>query len=1533
MKCFINGKEFNVVEGATFSEEYNEKLDSGAIILSQVPRQNFKQYDDVYIYNDEFDFKGVGRKKRKNILKVDTIQDITYTNEEQLDLYNSITAAGGSLGIRLTGQGVFAYLDWWKNYTSETEKYCVNDFKSDLIIHCECELVSTGSDTNIAMQVGFSHSQNENAKSISFVVFATYYALYGNIEIENNNATINFGVPANCYIINTNTGERYARVKSISINANENPYTRRTVNQNYTYSFYYVEDPLSTSYEASIISERLFLNGNSEKNNIVGTINPIDVLSFGSLVFRRVNSSEFQATYAYSYSAIASESFTNSNPMINFTLQVLTLSWNERPELINNPRLEANFYRHLLIDSFSEERLNLNEDLYKYKITLFSETKRLETITCPNLSITQPLNFSKKKSIYDYLVQYLELFNPKIKVSSTSSDYWYYDNKYTYAERVKTKFESIIAPDFSLNNPTFRDLLNQLMIVADCIPIVRDNEIDYLDLSERKGLFDTNKTNYYECSVSSNDYAQNLKKNYNDGLSTQNARYVEKLGFRNSEQGLMTLENMRIETRFPIYKINKIYMCYYKKYSVYYLNENGIRQSKDYIMLVKQDITPLVKLNSERNLLSTDWLELSSSLPSSVEALSQYKLATVGYDIGSNFITGWGTIYSYPIQNSWFDTTKSYIENIITFMDGVYPFGVNNAENIKKYVENGLTVDTNESWVDSVVVPNSPQSLQTSDPLKMKCLFFEIEYNSFYNGTIIHSKDNDYGDITINDNPSNSLTLLESDGSFEKEKLNRVGNKIYQINARYDIVEELQELGSVFEDDNVIYHREYSIYNNLVKCNYYATKDYVMKNYFTSIWAKHRTYNLMSYNESIVRAENRKMFLYLSLDEEYNEREKPNGLSFNLSNEELIEQLASAFVPNEQLTSKNDFVYYSRINYGYFKSKETSFSDVNTFTSGTSLIFNVRMFDNVSGGVKINQIAPDTGIIDPNDDYTKGSTQQWLLCVDDIETGQIQELEVAIAHIDNSEIYHENAFEFDQSIVNNIYQNYLYGLPQVKNDLITNYSILIKWNGNIYKDNKEQIDFTFQIEPITKSNHIAFSSSFMMLSDLVNYFYKNLNDYSTIYSSITEDNFIILGFSTWDKNIAQVGFNYNPEITISIPNIASINANDTIYFNYDGYNNQYLLSVILVDARIIQIQCILSDFIVSSINDNELVGTINVQLRAASAWWLTGHFNTLFDIKTQINITLNRASQDYSSEYKTYRDRIDLLEESLELNAAWLRTFQYISFPVKIGASNDKFGGWDSPNDASKNDFVYASAKYNEITNYKKNMYVFYRNKGNIKESKLIDKFSNTPNNLIKIESNDIQVNELFVLTRTSSGELYIDTNISEMDYFENIFPKTLEYWFYNDTNNSYNFVFGVDMFNELKVSDNIEWGQSSINIYKGENAGFIHISKENIREQVSITSYSASSSSSTTYEITTGDNEFIIPSGTDYITLSCENKNIFKYLSIYRYFKHKRVYLSLVSNLDTRVYDENSLLVGNILNYVDSNEHINDYQIYNKNV
>ena len=67
--------------------------------------------------------------------------------------------------------------------------------------------------------------------------------------------------------------------------------------------------------------------------------------------------------------------------------------------------------------------------------------------------------------------------------------------------------------------------------------------------------------------------------------------------------------------------------------------------------------------------------------------------------------------------------------------------------------------------------------------------------------------------MITNDNSNAGLSILETDGLFQKEKANRLGNKIFTFTARYKDYNEMHNtynnrLGAVYGDDIVIYHRD-----------------------------------------------------------------------------------------------------------------------------------------------------------------------------------------------------------------------------------------------------------------------------------------------------------------------------------------------------------------------------------------------------------------------------------------------------------------------------------------------------------------------------------------------------------------------------------------------------------------------------------------------------------------------------------------------------------------------------------------------------
>ena len=510
-------------------------------------------------------------------------------------------------------------------------------------------------------------------------------------------------------------------------------------------------------------------------------------------------------------------------------------------------------------------------------------------------------------SVYEAVRQAVEIYSPYVKLTDDGT-HWYYRRKYSISDEVRAKFIDVIAPENQWNYPNLRDFITRLFYVADCIPVVHDNVICYMPLSQRQGFFEANEDHmsYEAYSMDGSSYCDRALRNYSDGLSKDNVvKCVERIGFKNSDSPTLTLENLRLELSHPIYRINKVYMCYYGKFH---------KDDADYMRLCKQDITPLVLLNSQRNLLSENWSPIENMTthaaefenPSSIYELAKYKYATIGYDIGSREISGWGHKYTYPKWLFW-SATKTVIENIYTFVTQTNSLGVYDplTEDFSDYSQNGeedvfvsnadedrsviVEDDTSDSGYKVVKVsdlpnPSNPISIIMSTiygqffgnfTQRIKSLMFIIEYEGYVSSAVLASKDFHDGNVTIRDNASSSLSFVESDGINQKEKVNRLGNASIICSARYRDNDNVQKLASVWNDDtsdwlttkhndDIMFKRTRAFFKDYVSTTYYFCRNYILRNYFTSVFSKHRPFALASYSESVERQENRTLEVLFS---------------------------------------------------------------------------------------------------------------------------------------------------------------------------------------------------------------------------------------------------------------------------------------------------------------------------------------------------------------------------------------------------------------------------------------------------------------------------------------------------------------------------------------------------------------------------------------------------------------------------------------------------------------------------------------------
>ncbi len=696
-------------------------------------------------------------------------------------------------------------------------------------------------------------------------------------------------------------------------------------------------------------------------------------------------------------------------------------------------------------------------------------------------------------SVYEAIRQNVELYSPYVKVKSDSARLlWEYRRAFSIGDDVKALFSSAIAPENQWNCPNLRDLITRLMYVKDCIPVVHDGVICCMNLAKRgvvpfnenKGLF--GMENY---AMDGNSYCDRLLRTYNDGLSKDNiVKCSDRLGFRNSSSSTLTLESLRLELTHPIYKITKVYMCYYNNMSV---TKDGVKSK--YKGVVKHDITPLVVLNSQRNLLSEDWASLSYEEPTSVSELAKYKYATIGYDIGSRYITGWGMKYTYPSCLFW-SGAKTVIENILEFAMKVSPSGDNSfdiydmlaekggdsydsteekfvtgASNERKALHSSSITETDQDTGDSGV----KESAETADSvfsitlehnskkdtdmfagaignytLRLKSLFFIVEYDGYVSASVMASKDFHDGNVVSRDNASSSLSFVESDGANQKEKVNRLGNAIVTQPVRYASISDIEPLAQVWDseaeegdakehDDEVLYQRKMIFERDFVQVSYTFCRNYVLRNYFTSVFAKRRPFALASYEESVERQENKTIQLLLSPD-----------VALYQSSSKIINYSQSKFVPlfmsfwkaseydrKGMLAIKGgaDFSYYMVFpsdKMAYAGQFGTFSCDVQKFTSGNSACFSIAMQDSSSAGVFISDYNPTLGNYIGNllmakytlltDTYRNGwkltddeklasnivtgSKQSWLMFPLDPETGVLYSMRFGVG-IKRNDLY------------------------------------------------------------------------------------------------------------------------------------------------------------------------------------------------------------------------------------------------------------------------------------------------------------------------------------------------------------------------------------------------------------------------------------------------------------------------------------------------------------------------------------------------
>lgn len=1208
LKCRINEKDYdiNLVAGATFSEEYNETLDSGSIIIDQIPKiENLKPYDDVYIWNADEEFVGyynigdeipltaLGGTVEHVVFPTPNTTDDWVDKESEVSIYDHIQGKYDIRGdiIGIWGFGLFRNLGkdrfslgkiTFKFYITDTQvpgqklgyyslPETIDDIYNDtyLIVRKDNDYVSDEGTPDFLL-IGFSFVYyKDNIPDIT---------MSSELLLETQATKIEGGDVISGAVYNINDIEILdgEMIDDDIYEEYEYPYRENVTATNtatITISNLSMQEILglrnlkiccfADAYYIELVSgEPVSINNRTIRipfrRKVASTIIDSIVVDFVKQGNYWRSTTELIMVQENSYA------HTTKNFVINGIVE--PLDTNAYVVLLSSSRATLpRFFLHMLVDSFkcdmvdfddNEPGDNIKATNYKYKIDLMSETKRLEKVILPNISITQPI-VGDKRSIWYYLNQFVDLYSPKVKVINENNE-WEYQNKYKVDQRsaydssfddeyigtpVHEIFDdNIFAPEMSLTAPTLRELLSRLMVVKDCIPVVKNDVIYAMKISETHGRFKVNNKNFSFVteSMSSANYSTAFRREYGGAISQKNSTHmVEFLGFRNAGDALMTLDNMYLETRYPIYKINKLYMCYYKSITIENHSGGSVVSYKK-LILVKQDITKLVLQNVVRDALPADWTNLPSGSWNDIDVdeMAKHRVLTLGFDIGSNKITGWGEKYSYLGDIlGWTKQTYTYLETIIGLIDGSNPWGVNGLQFLEQGEEVKQSISVKHTrWQEQMVSPSDTSSTDSNITNKLKTIFFQMDYIGMYSGAIVHSKENTEEDnIQTSDNCSSALSILEVDGLFEKEKANRLGNSEVSFIARYDSVDEMKSkennniLGAVYGDDIVIYHKEYQIYEDCVLANFVGTKDYVMKNYFTTVFAKYRTYSYASYNQNVNRAETDKYMVVVSDDRCFYEK---NAFDSNLLGAENILSGFSESVLGDDLN-----IYFPKqINGGYFafSDEREFFSDVNQFVAGYSLCFNIKTFGSITNGNFISTINCYDQKNVSGRKYV-GSVQDWYVMPIAENDGFLEEMSCYFGHFEESDLLPTNIRWGETSEeINQLYDKIL-KLPLKQTQPTFSFGKAYKF----CKDEKEIIDFTLQYELVNQDDNVLMSEWLMKLTDFNNYL-KFSTDVEVIDHSVQQDAIRVLfgsAFINWNFGLVffgNSGNTYERQILIQV---------------------------------------------------------------------------------------------------------------------------------------------------------------------------------------------------------------------------------------------------------------------------------------------------------------------------------------------------------------------------------------------------------------
>lgn len=499
----------------------------------------------------------------------------------------------------------------------------------------------------------------------------------------------------------------------------------------------------------------------------------------------------------------------------------------------------GSYVYYMVVDNYIKQQISFTPDIFNYEINLMSPTKCLENYILSSFSITKKDDMTGRTIKYyaDKLLLEAQYLHDKFASNSPF--------------RFGTLSEEIlntIVSEVQMQEPTLREALNNLFMQKDRLAVIRDfdetnNQWIITDLAINvtgSEITDKHNINYIEESQNSAEYVSDIKINMQN--ATQSEIKTPIIGYRNEERYIMSTDDLQLPTSYPIWKLNKLYVgVYVDTLKGWY--ESGPTPSTTVIYYYYKDmkkyyLIDVTEFVSEFNLWQTKNVYYAGWYDD-IGLDSQYRNTSLFYRRGERGIFNfegykeWKALYISGNRKWVWELLEKYVEKHVNEIPEI----VAGADEVKTFCREHANLPSpghEQTWGYYGIQPE----------IDAKALAFKVNYVPLYNSYMLANKKPFNRNVRqIVDNQETQLIDISKLGLLEYLKVNRLGNKVRIVNARYEL-DEYNLIPQLAQKINgsIIFKRELKVMNDYIIANYYTTDNYVLRDYYTGVRARLRSW-------------------------------------------------------------------------------------------------------------------------------------------------------------------------------------------------------------------------------------------------------------------------------------------------------------------------------------------------------------------------------------------------------------------------------------------------------------------------------------------------------------------------------------------------------------------------------------------------------------------------------------------------------------------------------------------------------------------